>query len=75
MCFVLQVKWHLCLTDVAQNLNKSKLSNIRMEYKTFLSWNKPFLKYGGHNICNFELFCWQHCWSDLLEILLKSVQS
>ncbi|KAK9510456.1 hypothetical protein O3M35_005241 [Rhynocoris fuscipes] len=35
-----------------------------MEYKKILSWLKPFLKYGGHKICNFELFCWQNCLSD-----------
>ncbi|KAK9502004.1 hypothetical protein O3M35_012618 [Rhynocoris fuscipes] len=64
MCFIHQVKWHPCLADCAQKLIKSKLSNIRMEYKKFLSWLKPFLRYGGHKICNFVLFCWQHCWSD-----------
>ncbi|KAK9508598.1 hypothetical protein O3M35_006125 [Rhynocoris fuscipes] len=45
-------------------LIKFKLDNIRMEYKKNLSWLKPFLRYGVHKICNFELFCWQHCWSD-----------
>ncbi|KAK9503690.1 hypothetical protein O3M35_010197 [Rhynocoris fuscipes] len=64
MYFMHQVKWHPCLADGAQKLIKSKLDNIRMEYKKFLSWLKPFLRYGGHKICNFELFCWQHCWSD-----------
>ncbi|KAK9500329.1 hypothetical protein O3M35_001611 [Rhynocoris fuscipes] len=43
-----------------------------MEYKKFLSWLKPFLRNGGHKIRNFELFCWQHCWSDSLKILIKS---
>ncbi|KAK9503767.1 hypothetical protein O3M35_010258 [Rhynocoris fuscipes] len=43
-----------------------------MKYKKILSWLKPFLRYGGHKICNFELFCWQHCWSDSLEILILS---
>ncbi|KAK9501889.1 hypothetical protein O3M35_012527 [Rhynocoris fuscipes] len=53
MCFVLQMKWQPCLFDVAQKLIKSKLSNIRLEYKKYLSWLKPFLKHGGHKICNF----------------------
>ncbi|KAK9511125.1 hypothetical protein O3M35_005746 [Rhynocoris fuscipes] len=70
MCFVLQVKWHPRLADGAQKLTKSKLDNIRMEYKKFLSWLKPFLRYVGHEIRNFELFCWQHCWSNSFEILL-----
>ncbi|KAK9503207.1 hypothetical protein O3M35_011825 [Rhynocoris fuscipes] len=64
MCFVLQVKWQPCSADGAQKLIKSKLGNIRMEYKKFLSWLQPFLRYGGHKIRNFELLCWQHCWSD-----------
>ncbi|KAK9502343.1 hypothetical protein O3M35_011133 [Rhynocoris fuscipes] len=64
MCFMHQVKWHPCLADGAQKLIKAKLDNIRKEYKEFLRWLKPFLIYGGHKICNFVLFCWQHCWSD-----------
>ncbi|KAK9509263.1 hypothetical protein O3M35_006615 [Rhynocoris fuscipes] len=64
MCFVLYVKWHPCLVDVAQKLIMSKISNIRMEYKKILSRLKPFLRYGGQKIYNFELFCWQHYWSD-----------
>ncbi|KAK9496930.1 hypothetical protein O3M35_012879 [Rhynocoris fuscipes] len=61
MCFVLQVKWHPCLAYSAQKLIKSKLNNIRREYKKCLSWLKRFLRYCGHKICNFQLFCWQHC--------------
>ncbi|KAK9508153.1 hypothetical protein O3M35_007876 [Rhynocoris fuscipes] len=64
MCFMRQVKWHPCLADSAQKLIKTKLSNIRREYKKFLSWLNPFLRYGGHKIYNFVLFCWKHCWSD-----------
>ncbi|KAK9510901.1 hypothetical protein O3M35_005579 [Rhynocoris fuscipes] len=37
-----------------------------------LSWLKPFLRYGGHKIRNFDVFCWQHCWFDSLEILIQS---
>ncbi|KAK9512817.1 hypothetical protein O3M35_001150 [Rhynocoris fuscipes] len=64
ICFMLQLKSHPCLADSAQKLIKAKLSNIRREHKKFLSWLKPFLRYGGQKICNFELFCWQHCRSD-----------
>ncbi|KAK9504717.1 hypothetical protein O3M35_010985 [Rhynocoris fuscipes] len=65
MCFVLQMKWHPCLAIVTQKLIKSKLSNIRMKKKKKnRSWLKPFLRYGEHKICNFELFCWQHFWFD-----------
>ncbi|KAK9509282.1 hypothetical protein O3M35_006631 [Rhynocoris fuscipes] len=64
ICFMDQVRWHPCSVDDAQKLIKAKLSNIRREYKNLLSRLKPFLRYGGHKICNFELFCWQHCWSD-----------
>ncbi|KAK9507812.1 hypothetical protein O3M35_007586 [Rhynocoris fuscipes] len=60
MCFMHQVKWHPCLADGAKKLIKAKLGNIRREYKKFLSSLKPFLRYGGHKICNFELLCWQH---------------
>ncbi|KAK9507151.1 hypothetical protein O3M35_007064 [Rhynocoris fuscipes] len=67
MIFVLQVKWYLCLVFVAQKLIKPKLGNIRMEYKKILSTLNPFLRYGVHKICNFELFCWQYCWSDSLK--------
>ncbi|KAK9512691.1 hypothetical protein O3M35_001063 [Rhynocoris fuscipes] len=28
-----------------------------------------FMRYGGHKIRNFELLCWQHCWSDCLKFL------
>ncbi|KAK9503077.1 hypothetical protein O3M35_011723 [Rhynocoris fuscipes] len=63
-----QVKWHPCLADGAQKLIKAKLGSIRRKYQNFLSWLKPFLKYSGHKICKFELICWQHCWSDSLEI-------
>ncbi|KAK9504628.1 hypothetical protein O3M35_010919 [Rhynocoris fuscipes] len=55
MCFMHQVKWHPYLADIAQKLIKSKLSNIRMEYKKFLSRLKPFLRYGGHKIRNCSL--------------------
>ncbi|KAK9511884.1 hypothetical protein O3M35_000454 [Rhynocoris fuscipes] len=34
------------LSRGVQKLIKSKLNNIRMEYKIFLSWLKPFLIYG-----------------------------
>ncbi|KAK9505497.1 hypothetical protein O3M35_009538 [Rhynocoris fuscipes] len=61
ICFMPQVKWHPCLTDVAQNLIRSMLSNVSMKYKKFLCWIKLFLRYGGHKIRNFEMFCWQHC--------------
>ncbi|KAK9504097.1 hypothetical protein O3M35_010514 [Rhynocoris fuscipes] len=44
-----------------------------MEYKKFLSSLKPFSRYGGHKIRNFELFCWQHCRSDSLEILISNL--
>ncbi|KAK9510377.1 hypothetical protein O3M35_005177 [Rhynocoris fuscipes] len=64
MCFMLQVKWHTCLADRTQKLNKANLSNIRRKYKTFSNWLKPFLRYSGHKICNFKLFCWQLCQSD-----------
>ncbi|KAK9496483.1 hypothetical protein O3M35_013245 [Rhynocoris fuscipes] len=65
MCFMHQVKWQPYSVDVAQKLIKAKLSNIRREYKKFLCWLKPFLKYGGYQIGNFELFCWQkHCCSN-----------
>ncbi|KAK9506736.1 hypothetical protein O3M35_008614 [Rhynocoris fuscipes] len=64
MCFMHQMKWHLCPADSAQKLIKAKLCNIRMEYQIFVSWLKPFLRFGGQKICYFELFCWQHCWSD-----------
>ncbi|KAK9507478.1 hypothetical protein O3M35_007330 [Rhynocoris fuscipes] len=64
MYFTHQVMWHLCLPDGAQKLIKAKLGNISKEYKKFLRWLKPFLRYSGYKICNFELFCWQHCWSD-----------
>ncbi|KAK9510807.1 hypothetical protein O3M35_005514 [Rhynocoris fuscipes] len=37
MCFVFQVKWHVCLFNVAQKQIKPKLSNIRMEFKKFLA--------------------------------------
>ncbi|KAK9505476.1 hypothetical protein O3M35_009524 [Rhynocoris fuscipes] len=70
MCLALQMKWHPCLADGVQKLIKFKFGNIRMEYKIFLSWLKPFLKYGRHKICNFELFGWQHCYPDSLEILI-----
>ncbi|KAK9512761.1 hypothetical protein O3M35_001114 [Rhynocoris fuscipes] len=70
MCFMYQMKWHPCLADVAQKEIKSKLSNIRMEYKKVLSWIKPFLRYGGHKVRNFEMSCWQNCWSDSLEIFI-----
>ncbi|KAK9510275.1 hypothetical protein O3M35_005095 [Rhynocoris fuscipes] len=70
ICFMLKVKLQSFSADVAQKLIKSKLSNIRLEYKKFLSWLMLFLRYGGHKIRNFELFCWQHCWSDSLEILI-----
>ncbi|KAK9500233.1 hypothetical protein O3M35_001530 [Rhynocoris fuscipes] len=60
MRFALQMMWHPCLADGAQKLIKSKLDNIRMQYKKFIIWLKPFLRYGGHKIRNFELFCWQH---------------
>ncbi|KAK9499611.1 hypothetical protein O3M35_002626 [Rhynocoris fuscipes] len=70
MCYVQQVKWHPCLFDGFQKLNKAKLDNIRKEYKRFFSWLKPFLRYGGLKICNFVLFCWQHCWSNRFEILI-----
>ncbi|KAK9503757.1 hypothetical protein O3M35_010248 [Rhynocoris fuscipes] len=60
MCFIHKVKWLPCLADGAQKLIKAKLSYIRREYKKLLSWLKPFLRYGGHKICNFEVFCWQH---------------
>ncbi|KAK9501764.1 hypothetical protein O3M35_012435 [Rhynocoris fuscipes] len=43
-----------------------------MKYKKILSWLKPFFRYGGHKIRNFELFCWQHCWSDSFEISIQS---
>ncbi|KAK9505704.1 hypothetical protein O3M35_009695 [Rhynocoris fuscipes] len=58
MCFMLQRKWHPCLADGTQKLIKAKLGNIRREYKKFSSWLKSFLRYGGHKICNFVLFCW-----------------
>ncbi|KAK9505964.1 hypothetical protein O3M35_009917 [Rhynocoris fuscipes] len=68
MCFVLQVKWHpfsaFRPSSVLKLLRIRKLSNIRRVYKKFLNWLKPFSTYGGHKICNFEPFCWQHCWSD-----------
>ncbi|KAK9510420.1 hypothetical protein O3M35_005211 [Rhynocoris fuscipes] len=70
MCFMHQVKCQAWLADCAQKLIKSKLDNIRMEYKKFLSWLKLFLRYDVHKIRNFELFCWQHCWFDSLEILI-----
>ncbi|KAK9506366.1 hypothetical protein O3M35_008318 [Rhynocoris fuscipes] len=64
ICFMHQVKWHPCLADGAQKLIKAMLGNISKEYKKNLSWLKPFLRYDGHNICNFVVFFWQHCWSD-----------
>ncbi|KAK9505574.1 hypothetical protein O3M35_009593 [Rhynocoris fuscipes] len=64
MCFMHKVKWHLCLADGTQKLITAKLSNFRREYKKFLSWLKPFLRYGGHKVCNFVPFRWYHCWSD-----------
>ncbi|KAK9511348.1 hypothetical protein O3M35_000016 [Rhynocoris fuscipes] len=64
ICFMHQMMSHPCLADVAQKLIKTKLSNIRMKYKKFLSWLKPFLRYDRQKICNFELFCWQHCLSN-----------
>ncbi|KAK9511968.1 hypothetical protein O3M35_000519 [Rhynocoris fuscipes] len=64
MYFMHQVMWHPCLPDGAQKLIKAKLGNTSKECKKFLSWPKPFLRYGGHKISNFELFCWQHCWAD-----------
>ncbi|KAK9507976.1 hypothetical protein O3M35_007731 [Rhynocoris fuscipes] len=47
-CFLCFNGWHPCLSDVAQKLNKSKLRNIRMEYKKCLSYLQPFLRYFGH---------------------------
>ncbi|KAK9510091.1 hypothetical protein O3M35_004948 [Rhynocoris fuscipes] len=66
MCFMHQVKWHLCLGGCTQKLIKYNLNNIRMEYKKKkkLSWLKLFLRYGGHKIRNFVLFSWQHCLSN-----------
>ncbi|KAK9506213.1 hypothetical protein O3M35_008187 [Rhynocoris fuscipes] len=61
---MLQMKWHSCLADIAQKLIKAELSKVKLEYTKFLSWLQPFLSYSGHKIRNFELFCWQHCWSD-----------
>ncbi|KAK9509225.1 hypothetical protein O3M35_006583 [Rhynocoris fuscipes] len=58
MCFVLQMKCVPLLNRCRPKPNKSKLSNIRKEYKKLLSWQKSFLRYGGHKICKFELFCW-----------------
>ncbi|KAK9506570.1 hypothetical protein O3M35_008474 [Rhynocoris fuscipes] len=68
MYFMHQVKWLPRLANGSQKLIKSKLDNIKMEYKKFLSWLKLFLRYAGHKIYNFELFCWQHSWSDSFEI-------
>ncbi|KAK9507143.1 hypothetical protein O3M35_007059 [Rhynocoris fuscipes] len=64
MYFMHQVMWQTCLPDDGQKLIKAKLDNISKEYKKFLSWLEPFLRYGGHKICNFQLSCWQHCWTD-----------
>ncbi|KAK9501387.1 hypothetical protein O3M35_012122 [Rhynocoris fuscipes] len=64
MYFMHQVMWHPCLPDGGQKLIKAKLDNFSKEYKKFLSWLKPFLRYGGHKICKFQLFCWQHSWFD-----------
>ncbi|KAK9511338.1 hypothetical protein O3M35_000007 [Rhynocoris fuscipes] len=64
MYFMHQVKWHPCLPDGVQKLINDKLGNISKEYKRFVSWLKSFVRYGGHKIRNFKLFCWIHCWSD-----------
>ncbi|KAK9498815.1 hypothetical protein O3M35_003372 [Rhynocoris fuscipes] len=42
--FCASVKWHPCLSVVAQKLIKSKLSNVRMEYKKFFKLAKVVLK-------------------------------
>ncbi|KAK9499470.1 hypothetical protein O3M35_002501 [Rhynocoris fuscipes] len=64
MCFLGYGKWHSVEPMSPKKLMKSKLSNIRREYKKILRWLKPFLRYGAHKIRNFQLFCWQQCWSD-----------
>ncbi|KAK9506677.1 hypothetical protein O3M35_008569 [Rhynocoris fuscipes] len=54
MYFMHQVMWHPCLPDGAQILINAKLGNISKEHKKFLSWLKPFLRYGGHKFTTFS---------------------
>ncbi|KAK9499320.1 hypothetical protein O3M35_002373 [Rhynocoris fuscipes] len=49
-----KVKQHPCLSDVVQKLIKSKLSNIRMEYKKILKLPIAVLKIWWTKFANFS---------------------